>query len=278
MFQVRMTDKWKTAALAVGLAILAYAAAARPGPFARPTPAPKTEQGTVGSSELGGGPEKSNRVLGEFDLARLFPEIVLRQGEPRRKTVALTFDDGPDGTFTPRILDVLANKGVKGTFFLVGKRLDEHPEVVRRIVAEGHAVGNHTFSHMNITRFTLKEIEDEVRRADQALSKYGIELRGMFRPPYGAVDVSSAEMLGKAGYRLCLWSVDSLDWRGLNRDQVIGNVVPLVGNGSVVLFHSAGGPGEDLTGTVEALPAIIDDLRAKGYEFVTIPEMFPLQR
>ncbi|MCR4397786.1 MAG: polysaccharide deacetylase family protein [Firmicutes bacterium] len=254
----------------VVFAVLAYLSA---GGLRRAVP-PTSPPGSSASG-LAGGSERDNRVLGEIDLARLFPDLVLRQGDVAAKNVALTFDDGPDKQYTPQILDVLARKGVRATFFLIGNRLAESPEVVRRILAEGHAVGNHTYSHPNITTFTAQDIERELRTADREMSRFGARVTGMFRPPYGAVGVSSVEPLARAGYSLCLWTVDSLDWRGLTREQVINNVLPLVANGSVILFHSAGGPGEDLSGTVGALPVVIDDLRAKGFKFVTLPEMFP---
>lgn len=271
------SDRLKIAVFSIAIALLAYFHITRPPATVPRRPAPElpAPEAEVGVSSLGGGLERDNRVLGEFDLARVFPNLVLRQGDVKTKTVALTFDDGPDRQYTPKILDVLAQKGVRATFFLIGKRLNDAPEVVRRIVSEGHDVGNHTHTHPNVTAFTGAEIESEIKTADRELEKFGVKKTGMFRPPYGAVGVSSVEHLAGAGYKLYLWSVDSLDWRGLKREQVINNVLPLTANGAVILFHSAGGPGEDLSGTVEALPMIIDELTAKGFRFVTLREMFP---
>ncbi|NPV69813.1 MAG: polysaccharide deacetylase family protein [Firmicutes bacterium] len=271
--------------LAALVGLLAYFALSRPAiPGLPGTPRinppaglPPSGSPQVGVSPLAGGHERDNRVLGEFDLARIYPDRVLRQGDVKQNLVALTFDDGPDTQFTPQILDALAQKGVRATFFLIGKRLSEAPAVVGRIIAEGHAVGNHTYNHPNVMRFTADEISSEIASAGEALRRFGVRRTDMFRPPYGAVHVSSVESLANSGYRLYLWSVDSLDWRGLNSQQVIDNVVPLVANGSVILMHSAGGPGEDLSGTVQALPVIIDQLRAKGYRFVTLTEMFPVR-
>jgi len=267
------SDKLKMALTAVIVAVLAYygVAKSRTAPPPAPVPSPSKQ---AAASDLAGGKEKDTRILGEFDLARLYPESVLRQGNPGRKVVALTFDDGPDNQYTPQVLDILAQKGVKATFFLIGKRLAEAPSVVKRIMNDGHDVGNHTFNHPNISHFSHQDVEREVRTADEELRRFGVEAGGMFRPPYGAVAPDSIEPLARSGYRLYLWSVDSLDWRGLNRDQIVGNVIPQVTSGSVILFHSAGGPGEDLTGTVQALPIIIDDLRAKGFTFATLHEMF----
>ncbi|MGE5543111.1 MAG: polysaccharide deacetylase family protein, partial [Bacillota bacterium] len=233
------SERLRIAIVAVVLAILAYLGVARPRSGSPPAPVPPLSS-QAGVSELAGGRERETRVLGEFDLARLFPESVLRQGDVAHKTIALTFDDGPDNQYTPQILDILAQKGVKATFFLIGKRVSELPEVTKRIVSEGHDVGNHTFSHPNVTHFSLEVVEKEVRAADRELERFGVRTGGMFRPPYGAVGPTSVEPLAKAGYRLYLWSVDSLDWRGLTGDQVVSNVIPQIANGAVVLFHSAG--------------------------------------
>ncbi|MGE5541751.1 MAG: polysaccharide deacetylase family protein [Bacillota bacterium] len=268
------SERMRIAIVAVVLAVLAYLSVAGPRSGSPPAPTPPLSS-QAGVSGLAGGRERETRVLGEFDLARLFPESVLRQGDVANKTIALTFDDVPDNQYTPQILDILAQKDVKATFFLIGKRVSELPEVTRRIVSEGHDVGNHTFSHPNVTQFSPDIVEKEVRAADRELERFGIRTGGMFRPPYGAVGPTSVEPLKNAGYRLYLWSVDSLDWRGLAGEQVVSNVIPQIANGAVVLFHSAGGPGEDLSGTVRALPSIIDDLRAKGFRFVTLREMFP---
>ncbi len=263
------------AALAGLVACLALLSPGNRGPVSPQGGPPRAAREAAMVSDLAGGPERDNRVLGEFDLARIYPDLVLRQGRAGRKTVALTFDDGPDNQYTPQVLDALARKGVKATFFLIGKRLPEAPAVVNRMISEGHAVGNHTFSHPNVVRFTPEEISSEIVRGDEALRRFGVKRSGMFRPPYGAINVSSVEAIAAAGYRLYLWSVDSLDWRGLTAQQVVQNVVPLAADGSVILMHSAGGPGEDLSGTVQALPVIIDQLRAMGFTFATIPEMFP---
>lgn len=224
---------------------------------------------------LSGGSEFDNRAIGEEDLERLYPHTVLRTGKGRGKTVALTFDDGPDKTYTPAVLDILSKKGVKATFFLIGERIKEEPEMVKRIVRDGHLIGNHTYSHPRL----LKEgpgLRDELSRTESALKPFGVTTNTLFRPPYGAANPSLVVEASNLGYRLALWSVDSLDWRGLSSAEVVRNIVNFVTPGAVILQHSAGGPGEDLSGSVAALPGIIDNLQAKGYRFVTLAEMFDL--
>lgn len=224
---------------------------------------------------LGGGSERDNRPIGEIDLVRLYPSLVLRLGPTGVKNVALTFDDGPDMQYTPQVLDVLRDKGVKATFFLIGNRVEDYPDVAKRIVEEGHLVGNHTYSHPEIMKATGAPLQKELASTEQALSKIGASGSGLFRPPYGAISPNLVEEAASLGYRIAMWSVDSLDWRGLPKDTVVAKVMEMMSPGAVVLQHSSGGPGEDLSGSVQALPVIIDTLKEQGYTFVRMDEMFP---
>ncbi len=223
---------------------------------------------------LKGGDEKDNRAIGEIDLEKLYPGLVLRANKGPEKIVALTFDDGPDKVYTPQVLDILREKGVRATFFLIGSRVEEDSDVAKRIADEGHSIGNHTYSHPKLTKASPR-LQQELTQAREALGRLGITDNGFFRPPYGAAEPSLIEQAASLGYRVAMWSVDSLDWRGLSRAEVIRNIQGYVEPGSVILQHSAGGPGEDLSGSVLAVGDIIDSLTAQGYRFVTLPEMFP---
>ena len=234
------------------------------------------ERGASRQIPLKGGSERDNRPIGEIDLVRLYPSLVLRLGPSNTKTVALTFDDGPDTLYTPQVLDVLKAKGVKATFFLIGNRVEEYPDVAERIVQEGHLTGNHTYTHPEIMKATGQPLEKELALTEEALTKIGVSGSGLFRPPYGAISPNLVEEAASLGYRIAMWSVDSLDWRGLPKDTVISKVMEMISPGAVVLQHSSGGPGEDLSGSVQALPVIIDTLREQGYTFVRMDEMFPI--
>ena len=226
-------------------------------------------------SKLAGGNERDNRVIGELDLEKLYPGVVLRRGKKPAKLVCLTFDDGPDKVYTPAILDILKAKGVKATFFVIGKRVEENPELAKRIAAEGHLIGNHTYSHPQLDKVG-SAVEQELSKTESALKKIGLCGNGLFRPAYGAANPSLVVQVSSLGYKVAMWSVDSLDWRGLSASEVRRNVENYVAPGSVVLLHCAAGPGEDLSGSVSALPAVIDSLKAAGYTFVTMSEMFDL--
>ena len=229
----------------------------------------------VQPSKLAGGSERDTRNIGELDLERLYPNIILRTGKNVGKLVCLTFDDGPDKTYTPTVLDILKEKDVKATFFLIGKRVQEDPAIVKRIAEEGHLIGNHTYSHADLDKAS-PEVEQELSKMEATLKPLGLSGNALFRPAYGAANPSLVEQVSNLGYKIAMWSVDSLDWRGLSSAEVFRNVNNNIVPGAVILQHSAGGPGEDLSGSVAALPQIIDDLQARGYRFVTMSEMFKL--
>ncbi|MGE5587695.1 MAG: polysaccharide deacetylase family protein [Clostridia bacterium] len=219
------------------------------------------------------GTEKQHRTPEPQDLVKLFPDVVVREWTPETPAVAITFDDGPDTTFTPKILDVLAKHGVRATFFLIGQAAEKYPEVVTRIVNEGHAIGNHTYFHSNLSRMAPWQVLMDLRKAQEVFSRLAGQAPAVVRPPYGALDPPAVEAIGREGLKVVLWTIDSLDWWGLSKERILKNVLPALKSGVIVLHHSSGGPEEDLTGTVEALPEIITALKDLGYRFVTIPEV-----
>lgn len=219
------------------------------------------------------GTEQEKRRLEGDNLPELYPNLVFRSGDTEKPLVALTFDDGPDATFTPSILDILREHDIQATFFVTGIRVEQFPEVMKLIVNEGHTVGNHGYYHMDYTTLTPQEIEADLKRNNDVISKSTGQLTNIFRPPYGALDHRSIEAIRAAGYKIVLWNVDSLDWMSLPREEVLEHVLPKTRNGSIILQHSAAGPGEDLTGTVQALPEIIETLKEKGFRFVTVHEL-----
>ncbi len=220
------------------------------------------------------GPEREHRRLDLQDLVSRYPGRAIRQGNPRLRQIALTFDDGPDNQFTPLILDVLKERGVKATFFITGVQAEQFPDQVRRMVREGHAVASHGFTHRRSSTLSPDEIRAELTRNQALLQELaGGPLPRLFRPPYGSLDQQAADTVLAEGYLIILWTVDSLDWRGTPAAAIIGTVTNQARNGAIVLQHSAGGPGVDLSGTVAALGPVIDDLKARGFEFVTVPRL-----
>ena len=211
------------------------------------------------------------------DLMARHPGKVFLQGVTNRKQVALTFDDGPDTKYTPEILDLLGQYGVKATFFLKGTNLSGQEWVVTRIVREGHLVANHSYSHPDFRKLTTEQIVAEVQKTEGLLEKITGRKTALLRPPYGEMTMAGLDRLVNAGYAMINWSVDSKDWRADQADQILANVLSQVKPGSIILMHSAGGNGQDLTPTVEVLPELITSLQALGYEIVPLTDILPVE-
>lgn len=207
------------------------------------------------------------------ELAQKYHASFFMHGPSAPREVALTFDDGPDMRFTGKILDVLAQYHVKATFFIVGYRAESHPDLVRRIVNEGHVVGNHSYGHAFFPKLKMPQFEQEVRRTESILTRLAGYSPALLRPPYGAINEEQVKWLIARHYLLVNWNVDSLDWKSLKADRVFQNIMGDVKPGSIILQHAGGGRGEDLSGTIEALPRVIKQLRREGYVFVTVPAL-----
>lgn len=226
--------------------------------------------------ELKGGPERTLRNPEPLTLAELrekYPSTLIISGPTDRKEVALTFDDAPDSEFTPLVLDELKKAGVKATFFVVGNRVEAHPDIMARIVEEGHIVGNHSYNHANLPKLADAAFREQILRTDKLIEQYTGYIPSYVRPPYGNISEEQLKWLASMHRKVINWNVDSLDWKGLNAEQVTANILDAVKPGSIILQHSGGGEGEDLTGTVQALPVVINKLKEQGYTFVTIPQM-----
>lgn len=207
-------------------------------------------------------------------MHKQFPDSFILNGPRNAKQIALTFDDAPDPRFTPQILDILASYDVCATFFVVGSRAVKHPALVRRIHREGHTVGNHSYNHAVMSQLNSREFHTQIWRTDAIVSKIiGYHPR-FVRPPYGEMLPDQVAWSRKSGYTVVNWDVDSVDWRNNpNSGIILHNIKKTLQPGSIVLQHAGGGYGQDLTGTIQALPVLISQLRKKGYKFVTLPEM-----
>ncbi|WP_459503215.1 polysaccharide deacetylase family protein [Bacillus sp. C1] len=198
---------------------------------------------------------------------------VYYRGSAAGKKIALTFDDGPDDYYTPKILDLLGNKKVPATFFVVGQQIQWCPSMLKRIEKEGHALGNHSWSHPKLTHLTTSQIKEEILRTENEIIKLTGEKTTLFRPPYGEFTTADLNFISELGYKLIMWSVDTLDWTGLSAEEIISIVRRDLSPGAIVLQHSLKMSPGILDGTVNALPVLIDELLAKGYEFVTVDRL-----
>lgn len=207
-------------------------------------------------------------------------EGIIRRGHPGLPFVSLTFDDGPSPIYTPRILDILKEKEVKATFFLTGKHIDKYPGVAKRIINEGHEVGNHTYNHRELFPTRKTVIKNQIRKADNAIFRHlGIKT-ALFRPPRGIYTNAVRQFLVNEGYHMVLWTISSVDWRGLSPKKIAYRVERFARNGSIILFHDSGAlikaEGASRENTVKALPLVIDLLRDSGYQFIPVGKMLAL--
>lgn len=242
----------------------------------RPKMQQSSPQEMTDEFDLSGGSERDNRGFPQrkiVDLASMYPKLFFREGPGKEKKVALTFDDGPDTVYTPQIMDVLKKYNVKATFFLIGNRAQLFPDIVKRMVREGHVVGNHSMNHANIAKLNKEKTYQEIKQAEDALYKIIGYRTFLFRSPYGSLNAEQVKQIGDYNYKIIAWNVDSLDWKSLSAEQVQYNILENAKEGSIILQHSSGSVEEDLTGSVAALPEVIKILKKEGYKFVTIPEL-----
>ena len=185
--------------------------------------------------------------------------------------IALTFDDGPNQKLTPRLLDLLAEHHIHATFFVIGKNVVEHPEILLRAVREGHEIGNHSWSHPASGKMRDESVRAELQKTDEAI-RTAIGVRPvLMRPPYGSITARQKKWINSEfGYRIILWDVDPLDWKRPGPTVVTSRIVRETRPGSIVLSHDIH------AGTIKAMPATFDQLQAKGFKFVTVSELIAM--
>jgi peptidoglycan-N-acetylglucosamine deacetylase len=184
-----------------------------------------------------------------------------------RKEIALTFDDGPYPFYTPVLLHVLERSRTPATFFIVGRSAQEFPELVTRIVTSGDEIGNHTFNHYTLTALSDTEIAYQIAADGALLEQFTGKPLSLFRPPHGHCNAHIVAIAHDLGYRTILWSDAANDVKDIAPDVIAQRVESEASPGGIILLHS----GEYRT--IEALPQIIDRLRARGYTFVTVSKL-----
>jgi peptidoglycan-N-acetylglucosamine deacetylase len=204
----------------------------------------------------------------------------LHCGPANERRVALTFDDGPCMPFTGQILDVLKEQQVPATFFVCGKNVETFPQLARRIVEEGHTLGNHTFSHPFLYFSSRRAMSDEIARTQQAVEDATSVRPRLFRPPYGARWFGLMRVLKQQGLKMVMWSATGYDWK-FGPDRILQSVMGEIRPGAVILLHDGRNvlPASEIdrSATVQALPQIIIMAREAGFEFVTLQDLFPSQ-
>ncbi len=197
--------------------------------------------------------------------------VVLSHAQTDKKVVALTFDDGPEPRYTPRILEILARYSVKATFFEEGQQMDRCPELTRTVLAQGHCLGNHTYTHPYLTRLSARSIHTEFATAESALERDAHVTTALFRPPRGDWNPMVYKEAQKQHDRIILWSVALEHHDTPAPQQMAERMLRQVRPGSILLLHDGGNVSRETT--VQALPLLLEGLRRRGYTCVTVPEL-----
>ena len=187
------------------------------------------------------------------------------------KIVALTFDDGPHPIHTPRLLDYLKKERVKATFFLIGRNVESFPEIVKRIIEEGHEIGSHTYKHPNLDQLNFSQAYEEVYQGIQAIEKVTGKAPILFRPPYGALSHNKRQKFQKEGLSLIFWSLDLLDWKDRDAKIISQKIISQIQRGDIILAHDIHPT------TVDAFPEILSSLKEKGWKFVSVSHLMKLK-
>ena len=203
-----------------------------------------------------------------LNVLRWLPGAWIQTAGPRaQKGLYLTFDDGPHPEHTPPLLDLLARHGAKATFFLIGEQIDRHPALARRIVEEGHTLGNHSFTHPQFETLSLDAQFDEIERTDRALASVSGRPRHGFRPPRGVLPLPLMLRFIRKRRRIAYWSYDSLDYSSRPAPELVGIIKQHpVRAGDIVLMH------DDSTISLEMLESLIPAWKADGFSLLALPQ------
>lgn len=192
----------------------------------------------------------------------------------QEKAIALTFDDGPSPRTTLQVLDILDKNNIKATFFWVGQNLQAYPQIAQKVIANGHAIGNHTWHHW-YRQLDQATAAHEIDATAELIYKTTGMTTALFRPPGGVLSNGLADYAKQKNYAVVMWSVDPRDYRPLGPQRLIDNVIRKAQPGTIVLLHDG---GANHAATVKALPDIITKLRELGYGFVTVPELMEMKQ
>ena len=207
-------------------------------------------------------------VSGLSDDLRGNQQVSVRSGSRSAPYIAITFDDGPHPELTPKLLDILKSRNVKATFYVLGPKVEQHPEIARRIVREGHEIGNHTMTHPVMSKMGVSSVRSELERCEEVIIRVtGVTPKTM-RPPYGAFKNEQRQWaFAEFGYPTILWDVDPNDWKRPGSSVVAHRLINGTRNGSILLAHDIH------PGTITAMPQTLDTLINKGYKFVTVSQL-----
>lgn len=184
------------------------------------------------------------------------------------RLVAMTFDDGPHPSLTPKLLDILKARNIKATFYVIGQNAERYPTIMRRIADEGHEIANHTWSHPNLAKMSDANVRSQLTRTADIIRQTTGQSPTNFRPPYGSITSRQKEWIFREfGYPTIMWAVDPLDWKRPGASVVTQRIVSQATPGAIILAHDIH------PGTIDAMPSTLDQLRRNGYQFLTVSQL-----
>jgi peptidoglycan/xylan/chitin deacetylase (PgdA/CDA1 family) len=187
--------------------------------------------------------------------------------------IAMTFDDGPSPETTPRLLDILKQRNIKATFFMIGQNAERNPAIVKRILAEGHEIGNHSWTHPQLSKLPDDRVTEEINKTQSAIKDASGYTPVLMRPPYGAITARQKEWIEKQfSLSVIIWSVDPFDWKRPGASVIEQRILAGARPGAIVLSHDIHKQ------TVDAMPATLDALAAKGFKFVTVSQLIAMNK
>lgn len=187
--------------------------------------------------------------------------------------IAMTFDDGPSAENTPRLLEMLKQRNIKATFFLIGQNAAANPDLVRRILADGNEVGNHSWTHPQLSKLSDDRVTAEITKTQDAIKDASGYSPTLLRPPYGAITPRQREWIeNQFGLNVILWSVDPFDWKRPGASVITQRILSQARPGSIILSHDIHKQ------TVDAMPATLDGLIAKGFKFATVSQLIAMNK
>jgi peptidoglycan/xylan/chitin deacetylase (PgdA/CDA1 family) len=241
------------------------ALAAQPAPKAKPA---KPAHSVEAAPKAAASPNVEKEAAPKSSAPPKEPAISFNSVHVDGPYIAMTFDDGPSAALTPKLLDLLAARHIKATFFVIGENVAEHPEIVARAAREGHEIANHSWSHPNLGKMSQEGVRSQLQRTDEAIKSAIGKSPTLLRPPYGSITEREKRWIhDEFGYDTILWDVDPLDWKRPGPAVVRNRILKETRPGSIVLSHDIH------PGTVEAMPSTFDELEAKGFKFVTVSEL-----
>lgn len=202
------------------------------------------------------------------------PTVAAAAPAPKRKLVALTFDDGPWSKYTGQILEILREHDARATFFVLGSLAQGRPDVIRRMAAEGHEVAVHSWRHANLTRLSSSAVVGDLSRCRNTIQGLTGKPVRLVRPPYGALNSTARAAIAQTGLRPVLWTADTHDWRNPGSSAIASRIMKGARSGAIILCHDGGG---SRAGTVAAIARVVPALQKAGYELATVSEVLGLQ-